>query len=188
MRRKSRTDIQAIIDTAFWSGSISLKKWRQAVVNDRSLRHKTIIKTSFDFIPSTFIVREIGEQNFIKRWPAIRQFYNPADRHDKNRLLLFDSTWGILAVGDSQYPVSENVANLSKGRRALLGEVARWPGISIYDLSKRMERDYSRVFKDVGMLVEQGLVETKTSIAGGRKTSNLYSPESVNTKLSVSQR
>jgi len=152
---------------------------------DPSLGHKTILKTSFDHMSVGVLVSQMGEKMFIKQWPAVRKLFDPGNSQDRKRLLLFDSTWGILTTGDSQYPVSEKVASLSKGRLALLREIVNYPGISIYALSVKVNRQYSRVFKDVKLLVQQQLVDVRSDLAQGRKISKLFARESINAKLAA---
>ena len=134
-------------------------------------------------MPAALLISEIGEKEFIKRWPAIRPLFNSQSTNEQKRILLFDSIWGILTARDSQYPVSEKIASLSKGRRQLLQETVNDPGLSIYSLSRRVGRDYSRVFKDVKMLVSLDLLDIVDDQVQGRRISKLFSRESINTKL-----
>ena len=172
-----------IIRQAFWSGRLLPRKWRAAIM-DAGLSHKSIIKTSFTHMPSSVLLDVMGKSTFVKRWPRIRTLFSSDDTMDSKCLLLFDSTWGLLTTGDSQYPVSEKVASLSKGRMALLSEIVNYPGeFSIYGLAKKLSRPYSRVFKDVKKLVSMDLVEIRDDKRNGRKVAKLYSIESINTKI-----
>lgn len=177
-------NIRSALRTAFWSGGISVKKWRRAI-RARSLSHKALVKTSFMHMPSVLLVREIGRKEFIKRWPELRKLFNPRNNSERKRLLLFDSIWGLLTAGDSQYPVSEQIARLSKGRRQILREIVNHPGITIYALSEKVNRQYSRVFKEVKMLAALNLVDIKEDRHQGRKISKLTSPHSINTELAA---
>lgn len=153
-KAEKKTDyLQSVINESFWSGKLSVKQWR-AAIKDPSMNHKAILVTSFTHMPSSVLLGEIGEKSFIKKWPEIRRFFPPENK----RVILFDGIWGILTTGDSQYPVSLKISNLSKGRRELLAEVVNDPGISIYSLQKHVKRPYTRVYKDIKLLVEQGLV------------------------------
>lgn len=187
MRQPKKTkikanDLQALINEGFWGGNLPVARW-SAAIKDPMRASRFIIKTSFDYMPSKVLIHEMGEKQFIKAWPAIRSLFDQQNQQDLKRLKIFDCSWGILAAGDSQYPVSQKVANLSKGQRALLSEVVTWPGISIYALHKRAEREYSRVFKEVKLLVEQQLIEIRKAVQSGRVVSCLFAAESINTKL-----
>lgn len=180
--QKRTKELQTIINERFWSGNLSAEKWRRAVKKP-VMSHKSLIKTSFERIPSSVLVDEMGENIFINRWPEIRSLFSPANQQDKKRVLLFDGIWGILTTGDSQYPVSSKIAQLSKARRALLAEIVKNPGMPIYKLQKQVARPYSRVFKDVMTLVELSLVNIEKEVSNGRQVSRLFSTESINTKL-----
>jgi len=179
---KESKKIHSALRSAFWSGSLSEKKWRR-VIRDHSMSHKAILKTSFEHMPASFLVNEIGKKGFAKRWPVIRKLFDPNNANEQKRILLFDSIWGIITTGDSQYPVSGKIVSLSKGRLLLLQETVNCPGLSIYALSRKVGRDYSRVFKDIKTLVSQNLVDIKEDLVQGRKISKLFSRESINTKL-----
>jgi len=183
--RKSK-NLESALRAAFWSGNLPAKKWRQAVM-DPAMGHKAILKTSFEQMPAAILVGNLGEKTFLKRWPGIRKLFDPENPGDQKRLLLFDSTWGILATGDSQYPVSDKVASLSKGRLELLRQIVNDPGISIYALSLKVRRQYSRVFKDVQLLVRQELVDVGKDATAGRVLSRLYARDSINTRLAAAQ-
>ncbi|MCC6543276.1 MAG: MarR family transcriptional regulator, partial [Nitrospirae bacterium] len=57
------------------------------------------------------------------------------------------------------------------------------PGISIYDLARRTDRNYSRVFKDVQLLVEMGEIESRPDPRSGRKARQLLPVRSINNEL-----
>ena len=86
-------------------------------------------------------------------------------------------------VGDSQYPVTDKTARLSKCRKDLLKVIAESPGVSIYQLAKQTQRQYSRVHKDVALLVKEGILEVVKNKSEGRQISNVSAVESTNTKL-----
>lgn len=48
---------------------------------------------------------------------------------------------------------------LTPARWVLLGSLAKQPATSIYELAKRLGRDYKNVHTDVSQLVELGLIE-----------------------------
>lgn len=175
-------DIRSALRAAFWSGDLSEKKWRRAI-RDPAMGHQAILKTSFEHMPSPLLIREMGEKEFIKRWPSIRKLFDANNPGEYKRLLLFDAIWGILTTGDSRYPVSEQTASLSKGRLQILREVVRHPGVSIYTLSRKLGRDYSRIFKEVKMLASQKLLEIKKDRIRGRNVSRLFARHSINTEL-----
>jgi predicted transcriptional regulator len=88
-----------------------------------------------------------------------------------------------MAAGDSQYPISSEVGSLPRMRREALKTIVRNPGISTYDLAKRLKRDYSRVLKDVRFLAEMGEVEVRPDPQSNRKAKRLVPVRSINSAL-----
>ena len=178
-----RSDKQTMLRRAFWSGDFPYTKWRKIMRARNIIGHIETIKTSFSRLPKSFLIQEIGEEQFIKMWPKIRSYMSPNNTPEVNAITAWDAIWGVLAVSDSQYPVSEKIAAMGIKRRNLLKTINQEPGISIYTLSKLTKRDYSRVYKDTKELVRQGTLDSKESRENGRKIVHLFATQSSNTKL-----
>lgn len=171
---------------AFWSGQIGLGQWRAMLAHPE--RHGQMVKAFFVGLPSDEALTIMGEANFLKQWPRLRHLFQECELHDRQRQRLFDAAWSLRTVGDSQYPVDLKVASLSKGRLALLREAIAAPGLSIYQLAKKVERDYARVHKEVHILKELGFFDTSEGAGGGRKTVRVFAPHSINTQLYLRER
>jgi predicted transcriptional regulator len=86
----------------------------------------------------------------------------PGDALDR-----FEAAWNRLAEGREQKPLAVlSIANLplllktlSPARWALLGRLKAQGPLSVYELAKRLERDYKNVHTDVARLAELGLIE-----------------------------
>lgn len=176
-------DKQTMLRRAFWSGDFPYAKWRRIMRARAIVGHIETLKTSFIRLPKGFLVQEVGEERFIKLWPKIRSHMNISNGSEAKAISEWDTIWGVLAVGDSQYPVSEDIATMGKKRRNLLKTIAQEPGISIYRLSKRAERDYSRVYKDVKELMSRGALDSKKSRDKGRQVVHLFANNSLNNEL-----
>lgn len=94
----------------------------------------------------------------------------------------------MIATGDSQYPVDPDVAMMSHKRREILRLVVCNPGISAYSVAKRTERNYSRVYKDIQMLIEKGMVESRPRAGSMRRELQLIPKMSDNARLAVLNR
>jgi hypothetical protein len=129
------------------------------------------------------LLKEIGEERFIAIWPEVRKGLNKDLPLEGIALNAWDARWGAKAAGDSQYPVSHEVASLPRMRREVLRTIVCNPGISIYDLAKRTGRDYSRVLKDVRLLAEMGEVEMRPNPQSSRKAKRLIPVRSINAVL-----
>lgn len=138
---------------------------------------------SFLHLPMDWLLEEIGEERFIVIWPEARKGFDSNSPLEDITLGAWDAIWGVKAAGDSQYPVSPEVASLPRIRREVLKTIVCNPGISIYDLAKRLKRDYSRVLKDVRLLAEMGEVEVRPDPRSSRKAKRLIPVRSINIVL-----
>ena len=59
----------------------------------------------------------------------------------------------------------------TKKKHELLAEIERSEAVSIYQLAKRIGRNYRRVHDHVQELAEAGLVQIRSEICNGRKAS-----------------
>ncbi|OGQ57993.1 MAG: hypothetical protein A3J24_00140 [Deltaproteobacteria bacterium RIFCSPLOWO2_02_FULL_53_8] len=95
----------------------------------------------------------------------------------------YDALWGVMVAGDAQYPVSSEIARLPRMRREVLKTIVCNPGISVYDLANKTQRDYSRVLKDVRLLIEMIEVESRPDPRSSRKARQLVPMRSINARL-----
>ncbi len=175
-------DRAMILRSAFWSGRLTYRKWR-GIVRKGPEKHLRVLVQSFLHLPMDWLLEEIGEERFISVWPEVRKGFNKDSPLEAITLDAWDAIWGVKTAGDSQYPVSAEVASLPKMRREVLKTIVRNPGISTYDLAKRIHRDYSRVLKDVRLLTEMGEVEMRLDPQSSRKAKRLIPVRSINAAL-----
>jgi DNA-binding transcriptional ArsR family regulator len=179
---KTREDKNRILIKAFWSGRMDYRKWRRIIRNTPEGHRKTFYQ-SFLHLPMRWLLKEIGTERFVKIWPLIRYEFRDTSAADWKAKDGWDALWGMITVGDSQYPVTPQVSGLSRKRREIMRLIVRTPGISFYEIAKETKRDYSRVYKDISLLKEMGMVnsiEKKDSI---RKIRQLIPVHSVNAIL-----
>lgn len=176
------TSKDMILKLAFWSGRLTYRKWR-GIIRRGPQRHTRVFVQSFLHLPMDWLLGEIGSEKFISIWPEVRKGFSTDSPFETAILVAWDAIWGVMAAGDSQYPVSSRVARLPRMRREVLKTVVCNPGISIYDLAKRTRRDYSRVFKDVRLLTETGEIVSRPDPRSSRKAKQLLPVRSINTRL-----
>ena len=174
-------DKKIILRQAYWSGAPTYRQFRGYLRNFQ--RHKKSVATAFRHLPMKFILTEYTEHRFIKDWPQIRKEFKNSEPLDQKPLAVYDAIWGLWCVGDSQYPVSSEVARISKKRKDILRLVIDMPGESIYDIAKKQCRDYSSVYKDVKYLIDKGLLDATVTKSSGRTIKKLTAPHSINTLL-----
>lgn len=172
-----------ILRSAFWSGHLTYRKWR-GFVRRGPQAHMRVFVQSFLRLPMDWLLGELGDEKFISIWPDVRNEFKMDAPFEIMVRDAWDAIWGVMAAGDSQYPVSTEVARLSRMRREVLKTVVRNPGISIYDLAKRLNRDYSRVFKDVHLLVGIDEIQSRPDPRSSRKANHLLPVHSINARLS----
>jgi hypothetical protein len=175
-------DRATILRSAFWSGRLTYRKWR-GIVRKGPEEHMRVFVQSFLHLPMDWLLKEIGEARFISIWPEVRKELDKDSPLEATVLGAWDAIWGAKAAGDIQYPVSHEVASLPRMRREVLRTIVCNPGISTYDLAKKLNRDYSRVLKDVRLLSEMGEVEVRPDPQSSRKAKRLIPVRSINTVL-----
>lgn len=178
---------ERILRQAFWSGKISYRKWRGILLGDATA-HRNILLQAFRYLPISWLLREIGEDRFVKIWPSLRDGFDVSSPEERNAKDAWDAVWGIVAAGDSQYPVDAAVGDLSTKRREILKLVINRPGATAYAIAKETGRSYSRVYKDIGMLVEKGVIEARQPLPGSvRKERCIVPKKSINASLAQRQ-
>jgi len=161
---------------------MTYKKWR-GIIGKGPEEHMRVFVQSFLHLPMDWLREELGDEKFITIWPEVRKGFDKNIPLEASYLDAWDAIWGVIAAGDSQYPVSAEVARLPRMRRAVLKTVVCNPGISVYGLAKRLRRDYSRVLKDVRLLTEMGEIEIRPDPQSSRKAKRLIPARSINAAL-----
>lgn len=157
-------------------------RWRR-IIRGNLHGHRKVFYQSFLHLPMSWLLQEIGVKRFINIWPEIRGGFrddSPSDRAARDG---WDAVWGMATVGDSQYPVTTDTAELPRKRREIMRLVVTKPGISAYEIAKTTERDYSRVYKDIQLLVCKGMVKSIKKKDSVRRERQLISARSVNAHL-----
>lgn len=171
-----------LLRQAFWSGDMTYRRWR-GIMRAGPEGHRKAFWQSFLYLPVRWMVEEIGEDRLMEIWPSIRDEFSAVSPEERMARDAWDAVWGLIATGDSQYPVDPRVAMLSRKRREILMLVVCTPGISAYAVAKEMKRDYSRVYKDIRELVEKGMVESRIMPGSPRRELQLIPRMSINARL-----
>jgi hypothetical protein len=135
-----------------------------------------------------WLLTELGDEKFISVWPQVRDEFSRDSPFETMMLDAWDALWGVKVAGDSQYPVSSELAKLPRMRREVLKAVVGNPGISVYALARDLRRDYSRVFKDVRLLIEMKEIQVRPDARSKRKIKQLLPARSVNAALAGQSR
>ncbi len=171
-----------ILRSAFWSGRLTYRVWR-GMVRRGPGAHLRVFVQSFLHLPIDWLLSELGDEKFISVWPQVRGEFSSESPFELTMRDAWDALWGVKVAGDSQYPVSSELAGLPGKRREVLKAVVRNPGISVYALARELGRDYSRVFKDVRLLIEMKEIQARPDARSKRKIKQLLPARSINTAL-----
>jgi hypothetical protein len=175
-----------VLRSAFWSGRLTYRKWR-GIIRRGPRTHMRVFVQSFLHLPMGWLLGELGEEKFLSLWPEVRKELRADLSYESAVRNAWDAIWGVVAAGDSQYPVSPEVAGLSRMRREVLKAVVRNPGISVYGLAKMLSRDYSRVLKDVRLLAEMDEIQSRPDPRSNRRAKQLLPVRSINAGLAGAQ-
>jgi len=181
MKRNSK-EKDKILRRAFWSGEMEYKRW-QRIMRGNLHGHRKVFYQSFLHLPISWLLHETGVKRFINIWPEIRDEFmddSPSDRIARDG---WDAVWGMATVGDSQYPVTLDTAELPRKRREVMRLVVTKPGISAYEIAKATGRNYSRVYKDIQLLVGKHMIISIKKEDSARRERHLIPARSVNAHL-----
>lgn len=134
-----------ILKRAFWSGDIDYPAWKRKISARYDSRHARLITTSLEKLPLRWVVSEIGQERFIKKWPEWRERLAVSVRREA-----LDGIWALMATGNIQAPVSSEVSRMGRKKRETLKAAYTESPSSIYQLAKIVGRDYAAVYRDVG--------------------------------------
>jgi len=161
---------------------MSYRRWR-GIMRRGPEGHRKTFRQSFLYLPVRWLLHEIGEERFVEVWPGIRDEFSMDSSEERTAVNAWDAVWGMIAAGDSQYPVDPDVAMISRKRREILQLIVRNPGISAYSVAKKTGRDYSRIYKDIQTLIEKGMIESRPRVGSIRREMQLIPKRSGNSIL-----
>lgn len=139
---------------AFWDqGKFTYAQWRAAVKkNDRA-----VIQQSVNYMRAADFINLAGQQMFIKSWPAWRAMDVSLS---SSKAPILDAAWSYFVAGDVSFPVDARLNRFHPKKLSTLRALIRSEGTdSIYQLAKRIGRNYRRVHDDIQDFADAGLVK-----------------------------
>lgn len=151
---------------AFWDqGKFTYTQWMAAVKKG----DRAVIRQGVNYMRASDFVALAGREFFIKSWPTWRTMDSSLSA-TKSHIL--DAAWSYFVVGDASFPVDVRVSRFHPKKLSALRTLVRSEGSdSIYQLAKKMGRNYRRVYDDVQDFVKAGLVKLNEEIRFGRAAS-----------------
>lgn len=148
---------QQQIDAAFWSKRLRFREWKRQMTAPE--QHLSTALHALAWMPASFLLDQLGEQWFIKRWPILRgEMVRLEGDLFTSTVSALDAIWGAITLGDAQYRPKKIFSTLSKGRLELLRYLIANPGETTYAAARALGRDYSRVHKEIHWLETHNLV------------------------------
>jgi hypothetical protein len=156
---------------AFWDRpKLTYENWLAAVLNSDS-RADTLLKQSMLHMKCSSFVELIGSQAFIDHYPEWRNLLTDDNPRTWTKKCLLDALWSWRVCGTA-YMKNPTQAwfSLTKKQKETFYCISEFGYGSIYQVAKRMDRNYRRVFDDVKKLIDLGIIQSRDKIINGRKT------------------
>lgn len=136
---------------AFWDqGNLAFPKWRNSFASEKP----TVIRQSVNYMRSADLIELVGKKEFIKAWPKVRDL----DGLNTSKKSILDAAWSLYVAGDVSFPVVAAATRFHpKKMETLRAIVMLNERASIYQVAKRVGRDYRRVHDDVMAFVKAGI-------------------------------
>ena len=148
---------------AFWDqGHLEFKNWHADFKNKKS----NVIEASVNFMRASDLIGLIGQKDFIETWPSISQHkqLNPIKR------TILDAAWGVNTIGDPTVKIDLRLSRFHAKKCHTLKIIAESEGDeSIYEIAKRMGRNYRRVFDDIKDFESKNLIRLIEKKRKGRR-------------------
>lgn len=154
--------------SAFWDrGRLTYEKWLR-VVNERDAR--TISQSVGYMRPADFIELVGGDDAFAKMWPECRDMVQEREyQRVSDKMNILDALWSMIVVGDVGAPVAKTILEYPRKKKSTFKAVLDGYGRkSIYEIAKKMNRNYRRVFDDIKSFETSGFVVLRRECCGAR--------------------
>jgi len=186
---KGDIDPQKVLKMAFWDRMISYPTWKR-IICGREPDYSDVILRSFTYLPMRWLVEVMEEDKFLLRWPLLREpILASGEPLALRRVPAWDALWGIICVGDSQFPVSQEVSSLPRKKRQLLKIIVLEGICSLHDAAMISGRNYDVVRRDVNYLAQKGLVSVSCHRSGSNGAmTTVVAPASINAELAAVKR
>lgn len=150
---------------AYWDqGKITYPQWIASVKKD----DQRAIQQGVSYMRAADFINLVGRKMFEKHWPEWRKL-QPSSNSSKATIL--DAAWSLYVAGDVSFPVNAQVTKFHSKKIATLRAVICSDGTdSIYQIAKKLDRNYRRVYDDIQDFAQAGIVKILEERRAGRIT------------------
>jgi DNA-binding CsgD family transcriptional regulator len=155
---------------AFWDRpGLTREKWAATVLADNA-KGDAMLKQSMLYMNDGIFVLLVGMPVFVEFYPAWRKMLDDENPRTWLKRGLLDSRWSLEVCGTvyMKNPTSEWFG-LTKKQKETFRCISEHGCESVYQIAKRMGRNYRRVLDDVRRLSGIGVVQTREKAVNGRR-------------------
>ena len=148
---------------AYWDqGNITYSQWIASVrKNDQR-----VIQQGVNYMRAVDFINLVGRKIFVKHWPEWRKLQFSSN---SSKVPILDAAWSLHVAGDVSFPVDARVTRFHPKKMSTLRALVCSDGMdSIYQIARKVGRDYRRVYDDIQDFAQAGLVNILEEKRAGR--------------------
>ncbi len=155
---------------AFWDRpKLTFENWQKATLI-RDARGDNMLKQSILTMDCSSFVELIGPLVFVAHYPDWRQLLTDENPRTRTKKCILDGLWSWRVCGTVYMKnPTHGWFTLTKKQKQTFYCISEFGYESIYQVAKRMKRNYRRVYDDVKKLLELGIIQSREKIINGRK-------------------
>jgi hypothetical protein len=156
---------------AFWDRpNLTHEKCLSSILAGDSNSNKMLLQ-SLLFMSDTHFIELVGLPVFIEYYPQWREFLINDSQRAIIKKCTLDARWSQEVCGTvyMKHP-TKDWFTLTKKQKETFACISNFGYESIYQVAKRMNRNYRRVYDDVKRLNELQLIQSRHKIVNGKRT------------------
>lgn len=130
----------------YWDRSVDLDVWRKKI----SECHRSYLPDAISTLMPNEFVRFYGLEEFKADWPRLRASLSG---DVLRRVHSYDAAWSKAVCGGWNLKPVPDFYTMPKKRREFLIQVAKTPGLSIYEIAKMLRMQYRRAYDHASVLL-----------------------------------
>jgi hypothetical protein len=158
---------EALSKKVYWDRDVPLEHWRERI----STGHRSYLPAAVSTMTPTEFVRFYGLSKFKRDWPALRA---KLPKETVKYAPVFDLAWSQAVGGGWNLRPTEDYFSMPERRRDFLTQVARVPGMSIYEVAKSLGLQYRRAHDHAANLLRDGKIRAVETIERGHRKMKLF--------------
>lgn len=151
----------------YWDRDVPLERWRERI----SVGHRSYLPAALSTMTPAEFVRFYGLSQFKRDWPALRA---KLPKKTVKYAPVFDLAWSQAVGGGWNLRPTEDYFSMPERRRDFLTQVARVPGMSIYEVAKSLGLQYRRAHDHAANLLRDGKIRAVETIERGHRKMKLF--------------